>query len=103
MKKYLCATILILSASLAHSKASEKVPLTKREVIERVSPVAAEALHRLETRRGVSYKDDELNSAMQNPEYKREHAAVHQEFCAKKENATNLACITKNDYRSKPE
>ena len=95
MKKYLYAIILILSAAQAHSNAtSAERSLTKREVIEKASPVAAEALRRLEVRRGVSYKNYELNSIMQNSEFKREHATVHHEFCAKKENATNLACIS---------
>ena len=94
MKKYLYATILILSASQAYSRAaSPEVPLTKRELIEKVSPVALESLRRLEVRRGISFKNDELISVMQGAEYKREHAAVHHEFCAKKENATNLACV----------
>ncbi|WP_143450036.1 hypothetical protein [Janthinobacterium sp. BJB304] len=93
MEKYIYAIILILSASQVHSKASRaEAPLTNREVIEKVSPVAAEALRRLEVRRGVSYKDDQLNSVMQNSEFKREHVAVHHEFCDKKENATNLSC-----------
>lgn len=94
MKKYLYTIVLILSASQVHSKAaSAEAPLMRREVIEKVSPVAAEALRRLEVRRGVSYGDDELNLVMQNSEYKREHAVVHQKFCAKKPNAANLACI----------
>lgn len=93
MQKYLYTIILILSASQVDSKAaSADAPLTRREVIEKVSPVAAEALRRLEVRRGVSYKDDELNSVMENSEFKREHVAVHHEFCDRKENATNLAC-----------
>ncbi|WP_143450454.1 hypothetical protein [Janthinobacterium sp. BJB446] len=97
MKKYLYAIIIILSAAHAHSNAtSAEGSLSKREVIEKVSPVAAEALRRLEVRRGVSYKNYELNSVMQNSEYRREYATVHYEFCAKKENATNLTCIAKN-------
>ncbi|WP_454776838.1 hypothetical protein [Janthinobacterium tructae] len=94
MKKYLYATILILSASLAHSKTNEEVPLTKREAIAIGFPLAAETLRRLEIRRRVSFKNDELSSALQSAEFTREYAVVRQEFCGKKENAANLACTT---------
>ncbi|MBW3512091.1 hypothetical protein [Janthinobacterium sp. NKUCC06_STL] len=94
MKKYFYALILILSASQVHSKANEVVPLPKRAVIAKLSPITDEALRRLEIRRGVSYKDDELSSALQSAEFTREHAEVLQEFCKKKENAANLACTT---------
>lgn len=96
MKKYLYTMILILSALQVHSKAATaEAALTRREVLEKVSPVATETLRRLEVRRGASYKDDKLNSLLQNSEFKREHGLVHREFCERKANAANLACTTR--------
>ncbi|MBW3512092.1 hypothetical protein KO539_24495 [Janthinobacterium sp. NKUCC06_STL] len=89
MKKYFYAIILILSISQVHSKANEEVPITKtkREVIAKLPPITYETLRRLEKRRGVSYKEDELRSVLQSAEFTREQAVVLQEFCVKKENA----------------
>ena len=82
----------ILAAVACASAQVATGPLTKREFLRAVAPIALEALTRLENRRGSPFDDSELDVAMKSDAFQREYRSALSEFCARPANARVLAC-----------
>ena len=86
-----CAAFAMCGAVPA--QAAEGASLTMRQAIERLSPVTAEALRRVEFQRGRHLEDSEISGATNAPEFNKTVEKVTSEFCDQPRNRDSFACI----------
>lgn len=92
MKKppFLLLCVSMIPVSLVHPAHAEEI--TVRQHIAAISPIADEALRRMEFRRGSAFQPSELMNATRSDEFEATAAQVKQEFCAEQRNMNVLAC-----------
>jgi len=92
MFKPILAALVLLAAGTAAASAAQPAPLTIREAVQSVSPVAYEAVQHLEAAHHTHYTDAQLNNLFTTPEFAAEYQRTHDAFCAKPENQKVLGC-----------
>lgn len=68
----------------------QELPL--REALHALSPIAYEALQRIELRSGARYSDAQITQVTGSDEFAREYAQLLSAFCGDRANTDNLAC-----------
>jgi hypothetical protein len=91
MLKPILAGLALLAAG-ATASAAQPTPLSLRDALQGVSPIAYETVLHLEASHHTRYTDEQLNSLFTSPEFAAEYEHTHVEFCAKSENQNVLAC-----------
>lgn len=88
------ASCLVASALVFPASAGENVRgLTFRQRLAAISPIVINAVTLMEAERGATFTDSELRDAIKSPQFREEHRVAFRQFCAKPENADNMACM----------
>ncbi|MBK3780321.1 hypothetical protein G3A43_08625 [Paraburkholderia aspalathi] len=72
--------------------------LTTRGALKAVSPIAADALAKVEARRHIHFSDAEIEAELHSAEYRKAYESALHEFCGKPENAQVLACLPSGPF-----
>lgn len=96
---FLLLCVSMIPVSLFQPAHAEE--LSVRQHIAAITPIADEALRRMEFRRGSSFQPSELMDATRSAVFEATASQVTREFCAERHNMNVLACTDRHAH-SKP-